>query len=138
MQMTVQQLRRQAGNYNRGDNMGNGLFDYIHENSTNQQHEQEKPIKEDIPTPEQARTASTGELRQAALRIIENYHINQEIVAGCKAQILKDIENKENPYRMLYAAVEAISRLTGDGDNFFLQVEKKIADVYGLKGVKHD
>ena len=98
----------------------------------------QKPIKEDIPTPEQARTASTGELRQATLRIIENYHINQEIVAGCKAQILKDIENKENPYRMLYAAVEAISRLTGDGDNFFLQVEKKIADVYGLKGVKHD
>ena len=98
----------------------------------------QKPIKEDIPTPEQARTASTGELRQVALRIIENYHINQEIAAGCKAQILKDIEDKKNPYRMVYAAVEAISRLTGDGDTFFLQVKQKIADVHGLKGAEHD
>ena len=98
----------------------------------------QEPIRIDVPTPEQIQLTSTSELRQSALKIIKNYRVSQEIVAGCKAQILKDIEDKENPYRMVYAAVEAISRLTGDGDNFFLQVEKKIADVYGLKGTKHD
>ena len=132
IQMIALQSKKPKEQYKRGDNMGNGLFDYIRESSSNpkQGQEKQKTIETEI--------ASTEELRQSALKIIENYRINQEIVTGCKAQILKDIENKENPYRMLYAAVEAISRLTGDGDNFFLQVEKKIADVYGLKGVKHD
>ena len=62
----------------------------------------QEPIRIDISTPEQIQLTSTSELRQAALKIIKNYHINQEIVAGCKAQILKDIEEKENPYRMVY------------------------------------
>ena len=94
----------------------------------------QKPLRIDIPEPEQVQHTSTEELRKTALKIIENYHINQEIVAGCKAQILKDIEEKKDPCRTLYAAVEAISRLTGDGDNFFLQVKNKIAEVHQLKG----
>ena len=63
---------------------------------------------------------------------IENeYRINTEIATGCRLQILKDIEQKQNPYRMLLTAAEAIGRQAGQGDSFFLQVQSKLIEVYG-------
>ena len=67
----------------------------------------------------------------AAQKIIAAHKLSHEIAEGCRLQILKDIENKENPYRMLLCAAEAISRLDYAGDTFFLQVQSKLIEVYG-------
>lgn len=57
--------------------------------------------------------------------------INLTISEGCRRQILQDIKAKQNPYKMLLTAAEAISRLDNDGDTFYLQVRDKLIEVYG-------
>lgn len=57
--------------------------------------------------------------------------LNLTISEGCRRQILQDIKAKQNPYRMLLTAAEAISRLDNDGDTFYLQVRDKLIEVYG-------
>ena len=84
------------------------------------------------PPPEPQRTAPTGNNPIArAQKIIAEYKLSHEIAEGCRLQILKDIENKENPYRILLCAAEAIGRLDFRGDDFFLQVQAKLKEVYG-------
>lgn len=57
--------------------------------------------------------------------------LKHKIAEGCRLQILQDIKDKQNPYRMLLTAAEAISRLDDAGDTFFLQVQKQLIEVYG-------
>lgn len=57
--------------------------------------------------------------------------LKHKIAEGCRLQILQDIKDKQNPYRMLLTAAEAISRLDDAGDTFFLQVRDKLIEVYG-------
>lgn len=66
-----------------------------------------------------------------AQKIISEYKLSHEIAEGCRLQILQDLERKENPYKLLLLAAEAISRLDYKGDTFFLQVKNKIIEVYG-------
>lgn len=67
----------------------------------------------------------------AAQWIIKEYKVNREIAEGCRLQILQDIEQKENPYKILLYAAEVISRLEFKGDTFFLQVKNKLIEVHG-------
>lgn len=67
----------------------------------------------------------------AAQWIIKEYKVNREIAESCRLQILQDIEQKENPYKILLYAAEAISRLEFKGDTFFLQVRNKLIEVHG-------
>lgn len=67
----------------------------------------------------------------AAQKVIAEYKLSHEIAEGCRLQILQDIERKENPYKLLLAAAEAISRLDYAGDTFFLQVRNKLIEVHG-------
>ncbi|MBO7716033.1 MAG: hypothetical protein J6S85_20885, partial [Methanobrevibacter sp.] len=48
---------------------------------------------------------------------------NREISAGCKEQILQDIQDKKNPYRIILTAAECISRLNNSGDSFYNEVK---------------
>lgn len=57
--------------------------------------------------------------------------LKHKIAEGCRLQILQDIKDRQNPYRMLLTAAEAISRLDDAGDTFFLQVRDKLIEVYG-------
>ena len=52
--------------------------------------------------------------------------LKHKIAEGCRLQILQDIKDKQNPYRMLLTAAEAISRLDDAGDTFYLQVRDKL------------
>lgn len=70
-------------------------------------------------------------LIEAAIQIIENDRINHEISEGCRLQILQDLERKENPYKLLLFAAEAIGRLSNCGDSYYLQVKNKLIEVYG-------
>lgn len=84
------------------------------------------------PHPEQRRTAPTDTAPiAAAQKIIAEHKLSHEIAEGCRLQILQDIERKENPYKLLLLAAEAIGRLDFKGDSFFLQVQQKIIEVYG-------
>lgn len=67
----------------------------------------------------------------AAQKIIADYKFDHEVAEGCRLQILQDIENKVNPFKLLLYAAEAISRLDRKGDGFFLQVQSKLIEVYG-------
>lgn len=66
-----------------------------------------------------------------AQKIIKEYRLNHEISEGCRLQILKDLERKENPYKLLLIAAEAIGRLDFKGDNFYFQVKNKLIEIYG-------
>lgn len=57
--------------------------------------------------------------------------LKHKIAEGCRLQILQDIQEKQNPYRMLLTAAEAISRLDDAGDTFYLQVQQKLIEVFG-------
>lgn len=57
--------------------------------------------------------------------------LKHKIAEGCRLQILQDIQDKQNPYRMLLTAAEAISRLDDAGDTFYLQVQQKLIEVFG-------
>lgn len=84
------------------------------------------------PHPEQRRTAPTDTAPiAAAQKIIAEHKLSHEIAEGCRLQILQDIERKENPYKLLLLAAEAISRLDYNGDTFFFQVKNKLIEVYG-------
>lgn len=100
-----------------------------------QQQQQERAgedFKTPEPHPEQRRTAPTDTAPiAAAQKIIAEYKLSHEIAEGCRLQILQDIERKENPYKLLLLAAEAIGRLDFKGDSFFLQVQQKIIEVYG-------
>lgn len=100
-----------------------------------QQQQQERAgedFKAPEPHPEQQRTAPTDTAPiAAAQKIIAEYKLSHEIAEGCRLQILQDIERKENPYKLLLLAAEAIGRLDFKGDTFFLQVQQKIIEVYG-------
>lgn len=67
----------------------------------------------------------------AAQRLINEHRLSQNIAEGCRLQILHDLEQRGNPYKMLLCAAEAIGRLDYQGDTFSLQVQQKIIDVYG-------
>ena len=62
--------------------------------------------------------------------------ISHEIAEGCRLQILQDIEHRENPYKLLLLAAEAISRLDYKGDTFFLQVRKTIMELSAAEPAK--
>lgn len=100
-----------------------------------QQQQQERAgedFKTPEPHPEQRRTAPTDTAPiAAAQKIIAEHKLSHEIAEGCRLQILQDIERKENPYKLLLLAAEAIGRLDFKGDSFFLQVHQKIIEVYG-------
>lgn len=100
-----------------------------------QQQKQERAgedFKHPEPPPEPQRTAPTDTAPiAAAQRIISEYKLSHEIAEGCRLQILHDLEQKENPYKLLLLAAEAIGRLDFKGDTFFLQVQQKIIEVYG-------
>ena len=100
------------------------------------QQQQQERAGEDFKTPEsppeQRRTAPTDTAPiAAAQKIIAEHKLSHEIAEGCRLQILQDIERKENPYKLLLLAAEAIGRLDFKGDSFFLQVQQKIIEVYG-------
>lgn len=67
----------------------------------------------------------------AAQAIIKDNKRRHEIAEGCCLQILQDLEQGVNPYKLLLYAAEAIGRLGTGTDIFFLEVQKKIIDVYG-------
>lgn len=67
----------------------------------------------------------------AAQAIINSHNLNHEISKGCRLQILRDLERKENPYKILLYAAEAIGRLDNQGDTFFSEVQNKIIEVWG-------
>ena len=71
----------------------------------------------------------------AAQRLIKERKLSQDIAEGCRLQILHDLDQKGNPYKMLLCAAEAIGRLDYQGDTFFLQVQQKIIDVYGQEAL---
>ena len=66
-----------------------------------------------------------------AQRIIFEHKLSHEMAEGCRLQILQDIERKENPYKMLLYAAEAIGRLDNMGDSFTLQVKKALIKAHG-------
>lgn len=67
---------------------------------------------------ERARAAA-----EACKRILIETKYNREISAGCKEQILQDIQDKKNPYRIILTAAECISRLNNSGDSFYNEVK---------------
>jgi hypothetical protein len=101
-----------------------------------QQQEQERAgqdFKNPEPPPERQLTAPTDTAPiAAAQKIIAEHKLSHEIAEGCRLQILQDIERKENPYKLLLLAAEAIGRLDFKGDSFFLQVRDKLTQVHGF------
>jgi hypothetical protein len=77
------------------------------------------------PAPIQQRPELQGLIKPAPKEL------KHKIAEGCRLQILQDIKDKQNPYRMLLTAAEAISRLDDAGDTFYLQVREKLIEVYG-------
>lgn len=78
-----------------------------------------------IPTIKPQEPHTTEEIRAAALHIVKEYKINKQVVEGCKLQILHDLKEGGCDYSlMLLCAAESISRMTGEGDNFYLQVQQ--------------
>ena len=100
------------------------LREYAKQHPQRQRSEQGLNITE--PQPEQQNNPIA-----AAQWIINEYKTNREIAEGCRLQILQDIEQKENPYKILLYAAEVISRLEFKGDTFFLQVKNKLIEVHG-------
>lgn len=100
-----------------------------------QQQRQERAgedFKTPEPHPEQQRKNPTDTAPiAAAQKIIAEHKLSHEIAEGCRLQILQDIERKENPYKLLLFAAEAIGRLDFKGDGFFLQVRDKLKQVHG-------
>lgn len=78
-----------------------------------------------------AANMSTTEKDAYITRTQRTRAFEQAVAAGCKAQILLDIEQKQDPYRMLLCAAEAIGQLSGNGDSYFLEVQQKLREVYG-------
>lgn len=66
-----------------------------------------------------------------AQKVIAQYRLNHEIAEGCRLQILQGIESKENPYKLLLCAAEAIGRLDFRGDTFYLQVQEALKQAHG-------
>lgn len=96
--------------------------------------QRQETVRQDFkrPEPEAKPPAPTDTAPIAATqRIIREYKLNKQIAEGCRLQILQDIQEKQNPYRMLLTAAEAIGRLDFGGDGFFLQVQQKLIEVYG-------
>jgi hypothetical protein len=83
-------------------------------------------------TPEGAAPTPGSNPIAAAQKILAEYKLSHEIAEGCRLQILQDIERKQNPFKLLLLAAEAISRLDNAGDTFFLQVQNKLLEVYGF------
>ena len=81
-----------------------------------------QPVREEKPIAE----LTDEEKITIAVRIINNYHVNRKIAAGCKEQILKDIENGNDIYFTLCLAAEVIGRLEGTNDSFYVAVRDKI------------
>lgn len=81
------------------------------------------------PQPEPAPVQQRPELQ--GLKKPAPQELKHKIAEGCRLQILQDIKAKQNPYKMLLTAAEAISRLDEAGDTFFLQVRDKLIEVYG-------
>lgn len=67
-----------------------------------------------------------SENMQTVKQIIKETQINRQITEGCKLQILQSIAAKENPYKIILAAAEAIGRACNQGDSFYLQVQQAI------------
>lgn len=67
----------------------------------------------------------------AAQAIIKDNKFRHEVAKGCRLQILQELEQGANPFKLLLYAAEAIGRLDSGADTFFLQVQQKILDVYG-------
>lgn len=100
------------------------LRDYAQQQRQERAGQDFKPQEGAAPTPDSNPIAT-------AQKIIAEYKLSHEIAEGCRLQILQDIERKENPYKLLLLAAEAISRLDYKGDTFFLQVKNKLIEVYG-------
>lgn len=100
------------------------LRDYAQRQRQERAGQDFKPQEGAAPTPDSNPIAT-------AQKIIAEYKLSHEIAEGCRLQILQDIERKENPYKLLLLAAEAISRLDYKGDTFFLQVKNKLIEVYG-------
>lgn len=100
------------------------LRDYAKKQRQERAGQDFKPQEGAAPTPDSNPIAT-------AQKIITEYKLSHEIAEGCRLQILQDIERKENPYKLLLLAAEAISRLDYKGDTFFLQVKNKLIEVYG-------
>ena len=95
-----------------------------------QQQQQERAGQDFKPQEGAAPTPDSNPIATAQ-KIIAEHKLSHEIAEGCRLQILQDIERKENPYKLLLIAAEAISRLDYNGDTFFFQVKNKLIEVYG-------
>lgn len=101
------------------------IFDYA---QTIQGTAEQPPGTEPEPIKEKARSC-------------QRCKVNREIADGVKAQILLDISKKENPFLMLLYASEVISRMSGDGDQFFLKVRAELLKTYDddvLQSTNHE
>ena len=67
----------------------------------------------------------------ACKKIINETRINRAISAGCQLQILKDIKEKSNPYRIILTAAECIGRLSNSGDSFYNEVQAAMLTAFG-------
>lgn len=64
-------------------------------------------------------------------KLIAETRLNRNISEGCKLQILKDIKEKSNPYRIILTAAECISRLNNSGDSFYNEVQAAMFAAFG-------
>lgn len=104
----------------------------LREYATHQRQENTEPPT--IPIPNSGITPAPAPENNpiaAAQAIINHHNLNHEISKGCRLQILNDLERKENPYKLLLYAAEAIGRLDNQGDTFFSEVQNKIIEVWG-------
>jgi hypothetical protein len=69
---------------------------------------------------------------QAAKAIIETYKQNSEIAEAVKQAFHQDIRKHENPFYMLTYMCEALDRMSGKGDKFYLWARNEIIQEYGL------
>lgn len=84
-------------------------------------------------TQDQSKTAPQGNYSQLAKaqKIIAEHELSHEIAEGCRLQMLQCIERKENPYKIILLAAEAIGRLDFMGDAFYLQMQSKLIEAHG-------
>lgn len=98
-------------------------------------HQRQETLLQDYtPAPQNPNTPAHAPKNNpiaAAQAIINHHNLNHEISKGCRLQILNDLERKENPYKLLLYAAEAIGRLDNQGDTFFSEVQNKIIEVWG-------
>ena len=73
---------------------------------------------------------------EACKRILAETKHNRAISAGCKEQILRDIQGKKNPYRIILIAAECISRLNNSGDSFYNEVKAAMFAAFGADPAK--